>query len=197
MQVEIEIAPCKENCAILEGDVNYEEEITNFSYSYGFYVNIVDSSTSFEKYDDPISRGIGASLEIALSPQYVRKSIVAEQIVVQTVDGWLIRSKREDINLQFKHITHAGRPREPGGPFALVVFEIADTVFLVERVYPNLIQLLSDFGGLVQVCFFISFSVIVIHHNIMIDQYLLNDAILQKDERLQEEELKDSASEDQ
>lgn len=68
MQVEIEISPCKVGCAISESDPDYQEQITSFFYSYGFYVNIVDSSTSFEKYDDPISRGIGASLEISMAP---------------------------------------------------------------------------------------------------------------------------------
>lgn len=99
--------------------------------------------------------------------------------------------------MQFKEITHSSRPRTPGGPFALITFEISDTIFLVERVYPNLIQFLSDFGGLAQVCSFIAFSVIVIHHNIIIDQYLLNDAILQKDQGRQEEEFRTLKSADQ
>ena len=147
-QIEIQISPCKTNCATMETDIDYDEKIRTFFYSYGFYLNMVDSSTNFEKYENPISRGIGASLEVSFSTGFIRKQIIAEQIVIETIDGWFLRSKREDINMQFKEITHASSPRAANGLFALITFEISDTIFKVERTYPNLINFLSDFGGL-------------------------------------------------
>jgi len=51
----------------------------------------------------------------------------------------------------------------------------------IERVYPTFVDMISDFGGIVEVIFFLCGSVVMLHHYITMDQVLINDAILYKD----------------
>lgn len=112
------------------------------------YINTV---TDFENYEKPISQAIGITEEYVLNLQseFIAK-INFEQLVVETQDGYLKRSTREDRKMQFKNTVFRAKKRASGtSRFLRVEIELTDDVMLVQRVYPNLIDLFSDIGSVV------------------------------------------------
>ena len=52
----------------------------------------------------------------------------------------------------------------------------------VRRIFPTIVDMLADFGGVAEVIFFIVYMVITVHHNIMMQLFLVNEAVLQRDD---------------
>lgn len=48
----------------------------------------------------------------------------------------------------------------------------------VKRVYPTVVDFLSDFGGIAEVVAFVIYFIITTHHHIHMQLFLINDAIL-------------------
>lgn len=131
-------------------------------------------------------------MELALDQRFVvHKQILVEQLFVETLDGFLARSPKNDINIQYKDTFHSQKPRsDPAEPFARLTFELSDSIQHVKRVYPTVIDFLSDFGGIAEVVAFVVYLVITNHHHIHMQQFLINDAVLQNSNSLSLESQK-------
>ena len=73
-------------------------------------------------------------------------------------------------------------------PFGSVTFELEKTVQIVQRRYPTFVDMIAKFGGLARVITFFIFSFVSLHHLVVMERYILNEAILQrrKEERSRE-----------
>ena len=103
-----------------------------------------------------------------------------DQLVVETRDGVFSRSSKIDKNIRLKGVFHSEKIRSEEEPFAELRFKLSDRIIDVQRVYPNIIDFLSNYGGLVEVILFFVHFVMTTHHNIIMQKFLINQAILQK-----------------
>ena len=88
--------------------------------------------------------------------------------MIETLDGFLSRTPKEDSNLRFKNSFHTQRPRVSlTEPFVSITFELSNTILNVQRIYPTVIDFLSDFGGLAEVLSFLIYCVIMVHHHLI------------------------------
>lgn len=62
----------------------------------------------------------------------------------------------------------------------------------MQRTYPTLLDTFSDIGGLLEVLTFIIYLIMSFHHDIVLEQYVLNQAVLQKNKSSQEKEFQKS-----
>lgn len=84
---------------------------------------------------------------------------------------------------------HSSRVRSSASkPFARFVIDLSNTIMNIDRVYPTFVDMVSRFGGIAEVIFFLFSGVLILHEHIVMDQILINDAILYKD---QEEQARD------
>jgi hypothetical protein len=60
---------------------------------------------------------------------------------------------------------------------------------LFERLFPNIIQFASDCGGILEVLFFGFYVIGLLHHYILFDQSVINEAILSREKELDVKEL--------
>ena len=65
-------------------------------------------------------------------------------------------------------------------PVQIIELELSDSVLQAERVYPNLIDLFSDIGGILKVLVFVCIATGVIHNNILFDRYLIYSLFYQE-----------------
>lgn len=129
----------------------YNDFIHQYFLSSVVLLQYINTVTDFENYEKPISQAIGITEEYVLNLQseFIAK-INFEQLVVETQDGYLKRSTREDRKMQFKNTVFRAKKRASGtSRFLRVEIELTDDVMLVQRVYPNLIDLFSDIGSVV------------------------------------------------
>lgn len=77
-------------------------------------------------------------------------------------------------------------------PFGIIIFDLSNTIMSIERVYPTFVDMVSDFGGVVEVIFFLAGCTMALHHSVVMDQVLLNDAILYKDKEEQRRDFEKS-----
>lgn len=103
-------------------------------------------------------------------------------IKVKTHDGHLRRSVREDLSLIFKSASYRNKARELTDRFQLVEIEMTQDVIEVDRVYPNLISLCSDIGGILKVLVFICISSGIVHNQIKFTQEIQNTIFLERSE---------------
>lgn len=61
-----------------------------------------------------------------------------------------------------------------------MTFELDKTVQIVQRRYPTFVDMIAKFGGLARVITFFIFSFVSLHHLVVMERYILNEAILQK-----------------
>lgn len=110
-----------------------------------------------------------------------KRRITVTQIISETDDGFIFRKKRKDFGLTFKDIDQKLRPRfDANSPFGSVTFELEKTVQIVQRRYPTFVDMIAKFGGLARVITFFIFSFVSLHHLVVMERYILNEAILQK-----------------
>ena len=98
--------------------------------------------------------------------------------------------------MTYKDIEYKQKPRIGTNlPFGQITFELDKTVQLVQRRYPTFVDMIAKFGGLSRVITFFIFTFVSIHHLIVLERYLLNEAILQK-RKLRESQTARSKEED-
>lgn len=108
--IEVKIRPCTVDCDPLYelSNPDYETNIAEFFYLFGSYIKFLEAISEFGKYDKPFDRIIGSTYTIYLdSSSIIRKNLVLEQQIVETMDGTISRAKREDIALQFREFLHS------------------------------------------------------------------------------------------
>lgn len=65
-------------------------------------------------------------------------------------------------------------------PFGSITFELGKSALIVQRRYPTFVDMIAKFGGTSRVITFVIFTAVSIHHLIVMEKYLMNEAILQK-----------------
>lgn len=140
------------------------------------------SKSDFKDYTKPFSLATGSSLNGVYDQRtYQKRKVFLKQIISETDDGVIFRDKREDKGLTYKNMEYKQKPRFGAVlPFGSVTFELEKTVLVVQRRYPTFIDMIAKFGGLARVITFFIFSFVSVHHLIVMERYLLNEAILQR-----------------
>lgn len=93
-----------------------------------------------------------------------------EQLTVETQDGYFRRSIREDRKMQFKNTVFRSSKRSTNSsPFLRVEIELTNDVKLVQRVYPNLIDLVSEIGSILPVLTLLCVLIGSVHNQILFD----------------------------
>lgn len=143
---------------------------------------MLESKSDFKEYDAPFQLEQSLSFYCWYSQEYyTKRNIFFKQVVVSTDDGVIFRSKRKDISLTFEGTIQKQRTRmEDGAPLGSIAYELDRSALLIERRYPTFLDMISRFGGISRVITFIIFSFVSLHHLVTMEQYLLNEAVLQK-----------------
>jgi len=131
--------------------------------------------TDFNNYDKPIDMFLGLPElhKYSVEKKQINK-ITFQQLQINTWDGWLRKSLREDRAVLFKNANYRNKKRTLFDPVLVIEIELSDNVLQVERVYPNIINLCSDIGSILKVLVFLCFATGMIHNQILLDKYLLN-----------------------
>ena len=107
-----------------------------------------------------------------------KRRMILKQIIAETDDGFFLRNKRKDFGLSFKDIYYGQRPRfDTASPFGSVSFELDRAVQIVQRRYPTFVDMIARFGGLSRVITFFIFSLVGLHHLVVMDRYILNQTV--------------------
>lgn len=172
-----------------------------YLWHYTFVFVFANPATNFENYDKPISRAIGIPQEVSpnLAMEFQVK-ITFEQLTTRTYDGFLKRNMKEETRMQYKTSTYKTKRRNLFSRFILIEIEVSNDVVLVERVYPNFIDLLSNIGGIIDVLVFLCIAIGIAHNQILFDKYLFDQVFLAEDNLtisapLQDGELKEPLDE--
>lgn len=119
-------------------------------------------------------------------PVQINRKLIFEQLVVETYDGYLRRSVREDRKMQFKHtITNAKKRQSLTDPFGHFEIELSNDVMRVQRIYPNLITLFSEVGSLAKVVIVVCFLIGFFHNKLMMELFIVNRAVKLEDINLE------------
>jgi hypothetical protein len=110
---------------------------------------------------------------------FVKNTINFDMSQVITLDGFFARNSRLVNQPAFANSIQTFRNRENRQEaLGEVSLMLSGRTNVVERVYPNVIEFSSTCGGIIEVIF-VSCSVIVFfHHYIIMDQHIINKAIL-------------------
>lgn len=81
-------------------------------------------------------------------------------------------------------------------PFGSAAIMLDQSALVVNRRYPTFVDTIAKCGGMARVISFIIFTVMSLHHQVTLEQYLLNEALLQSErtQALQESAKKDEDS---
>jgi hypothetical protein len=71
-------------------------------------------------------------------------------------------------------------------PFGAIAFELDKSKMFVQRRYPTFIDMIAKFGGIARLVIITVFSCVSLHHVVVMQKYLLNEAILQKTQEVQQ-----------
>ena len=188
--VQVDIMPCQEDCLLYTSDADYEDRIAEFLNEFSILARMLDSKSDFKDYYQPFQLRQSLAQYSIFNPEYDSKTkMIFKQVVVQTLDGFFFRSKKKDLSLTFKGADQNQKTRLlADGSFGSITFELDRSVLIIERIYPTFIDMISKFGGLSRVISFFIFSFISLHHLVVMERYLLNEAILQKHKELAHEE---------
>lgn len=91
-----------------------------------------------------------------------------------------------------KDVRYTQKPRfDPVAPFGSVIFELDSKTLVIERRYPTFVDMIAKFGGMSRVISFFIFTFVSIHHLVVMEQYILNRAIIQSQisQRKKQEEM--------
>ena len=162
----------------------YEPFMHQLAYTYNFVALYINAASDYQNYDTPITRTVGIADEfvINMNKEIIGK-ITFDHLIVKTYDGLLKRTVREDRKMKYKNTSYRAKSRVPASPtrYLKLEIELSDDMTLVERVYPNLIDLLSEIGGLVSVLIIICVFTGTFHNQVLFEKYLLNAIILADD----------------
>lgn len=180
--MQVEIGPCKGDCLIYPEDGDYQLKISEFLGSFSILARMLDSRSDFNKFSEPFTLVQSLSFYCFYNRKFLSKrSIIFQQIIVETSDGFLWRNRRKDISLTQKDTIQKMRTRESvHSPFGIITFELDNSKTIVDRRYATFIEMLGRFGGIARVIIISVFTLISLHHAIVMQKYLINDAILKK-----------------
>ena len=63
-------------------------------------------------------------------------------------------------------------------PYAYISFRLSNQIQRVERIYPVIIDTMKNIGGVTEVLLFIFVYMMLYHHDIIMDLFMLNNAVL-------------------
>lgn len=153
----------------------YRTYMHRFNLSYLLSIHYTSAVTDFNNYDKPITMFLGLPElhKFSLEKKQINK-ITFQQVQVNTWDGFLRKSLREDRGMLFRNASYRNKIRTLMDPVQVIEIELSDQVLQVERVYPNIINLCSDIGSILKVLVFLCIATGMIHNQILLDKYLLN-----------------------
>lgn len=165
--------------------------------NFALYIRFLDITANVNIYDEPIIREVSSDFELlfdADNETYYRYTF--QQLNLDTVDGMIAQGTRTDSAIQFKNQFYSSINRNRAfaeilkvdgvdisgehRPFGTILFELTNQVYTITRDYPNMIDLLGNIGGVGQVLTFVFVFMMVSHHDLVMELFLLNEAILQK-----------------
>jgi hypothetical protein len=192
--IRIEIRPCLTNChkhtfpptlpGVGQQEIRpnnpfpfpvYQLFMHNFFQKYLLAVHYVSAVTDYNNYDKPIKMAVGMPEMIRFS--LARKQIYKmtfQQVNVKTWDGHVRKNLREDRALLVKELSYRSTARKLTDLAQIIEIELSDRVVEVERVFPNMINLISDVGSILKVLVFMCFTVAMVHNGILFEKHLLN-----------------------
>jgi hypothetical protein len=152
------------------------------SLQYGGGVNFVNTASDFSNYNEPVNRAVGISQEVVVNLEnHLTKTIHFEQLVIKTYDGLFSRKMTEKRVMQFTRTSYRSKKRSITDTFITVEIEVSDDILLVERVYPNIIELFSEIGGILKTLTFLCISIGILHNQILFNKHSLDSIELPED----------------
>jgi hypothetical protein len=159
--------------------IPYKVFMHKFLQNYGHLLSYINTAADYQDYEKPIHQAMGPIIDFLFSlPVEINRKLVFEQLVVETHDGYLRRSVREDRKMQFKHtITNAKKRKNLTDPFGSFEISLSNDVMKVQRIYPNLISLFSEVGSLAKVVIVVCLIIGYFHNELMLELFVLNTAV--------------------
>ena len=100
--------------------------------------------------------------------------------MVETYSGYFKRTLNVERAMQFKTVQLSTKKRTNfTGKFAEITTELSSDVLLVQRVYPNIIDLFSEVGGLAKVIIVVCLIFGHFHNDILMEMSVINQAIIE------------------
>jgi hypothetical protein len=202
--IEIEIFPCLENCYINNFTtpplvlglkeikpsnlVAYQAYMNRFLANYVLLFGYINSIFDLTNFAEPINKGMGLPIDMSHSlNQEVHRKIVFGKLMVETYSGYFKRSVKVDRSMMFKGINVASKKRKTlNNSFGKVEIELSNDMTLVQRIYPNIIDLFSDVGGLAKVIIAACLIFGHFHNDILMETTVINRAIIESDSETKE-----------
>jgi len=114
----------------------------------------------------------------------VKKTIEFDLMKIKTYDGVVSRTNSFKIQPAFASSSTATRVRyDKNSPYGEIKFLLSDRTQRFDRIYPNLIEFFSIYGGIVEVIFVTCSVITFFHHYVIMDQQIVNKAILSTDKK--------------
>lgn len=178
-------------------NADYFTAVQQIFSNFALYIRFLDITANVNIYKEPIIREVSSDFELlfdADNETYYRYTF--QQLNLDTVDGMIAQGTRTDSAIQFKNQFYSSINRnrvfwetlkvdgtdieKQHRPFGTILFELTNQVYTITRDYPNMIDLLGNIGGVGQVLTFVFVFMMVSHHDLVMELFLLNEAILQK-----------------
>jgi hypothetical protein len=164
-------------------------EITFLELSY------IQEIADAQSFDKPIARNLNSDTRLRFNGE--RQNFVTfniNQLKVETTSGSYKKVTETVEGLYFKSTTNNSSSRVPTDeretllngqvtppertPYVYIQFFLTNETQRVERDYPVIIDTLQNIGGVAEVLMFIFVYMMMLHHEVIMDLYLLNNAVL-------------------
>lgn len=175
--LEIAIYPCSQNCLIKPGDPGYEAAMDGWLTTNFNFANIIETVQNSTNYDKPLSVGIGDLYFLYLDRRKISKQkIILKQIVVETEDGLIFKSVKEQTGVVSTQSIFSRKNRfSEDQPIGLYTVELSNKVQIVRRTYPSLLDVMGNVGGMVESLILFIFFFVGFYAGLVLEQVILNN----------------------
>lgn len=159
---------------LFDGGILYNSFMHNVLLYYVMASVNIDAATNLKSFEKPFIRSLGPAELVKLNlKNEVTVTMSFEHVVIRTQQGFLRKTETELREITYKKSEYKTKTRRPTDKMFTINYELTDELTLIERVYPNIIDLMSDLGGIVKILVFLCVATGVIHNQILFDKYLL------------------------
>jgi hypothetical protein len=168
-------------------------------------ISFLDASGDISSFESPINLNANSNNQLRMNVHQEKiYDFYFGQLVVNTSQGWFWKTTSKSTALKLTNTFFDSLYREPSyettfttstgtstkaRPYGTMRFLASNSLTTVNRDYDTLVDSFGRIGGIAQSITFVFIFLMVYHHEIRMEQSLLNEAILQnkKDEEEEEE----------
>lgn len=201
---DIEIVPCKiegtETCEVMIDGVPTNTRdttgpINEYFRNFVLEISYIQDTADVGSFKKPIVRNLNSEIRLRFDGErqtYINYEF--SQLKIETTSGSYKKETTIESGLYFKSSFFNVNPRVSTDetnffldgqvapleryPYAYVSFRLSNQIQRVERVYPVMIDTMKNIGGVAEVLLFIFIYMMMYHHDIIMDLFMLNNAVL-------------------